>query len=121
MSVYSQYFSRRNHYAYDLSDIGAFYRVYEQLMEHWREVLPLKTYEIQYEDLVFDQQGKTRELIEFLGLEWDERCLSSHENPRPVRTVSQWQVRQPIYTRSVGRWRNYEKHLQPLRTSLGMT
>ncbi|MEE9596336.1 MAG: sulfotransferase, partial [Acidiferrobacterales bacterium] len=120
LSNYFQNFAKGVEYAYDLSDIGAYYRQYERLMAHWRKVLPLSMYEIQYEELVADADRKTRELIDFLDLEWDERCLSFHRTRRPVQTVSSWQVRQPIYTRSVHRWRNYEKFLGPLKDSLGM-
>jgi hypothetical protein len=88
-------------------------------MAHWSAVLPLKMYEIQYEELVVNQEGKTRELIDFLGLDWDERCLDFFQNQRAVQTVSSWQVRQPIYATSVQRWRNYEKYLGPLKKSLG--
>ncbi len=73
-----------------------------------------------YEDLVTDQKTKTKELVAFLELPWDDRCLSFTENRRPVQTASVWQVRQPIYTTSVHRWRRYAKHLEPLKESLEM-
>jgi len=119
LSVYFQYFFSENDYAYDLSDIGFFYRQYKRLMAHWRSVLPLKMHEIRYEELIADQAGETRALIGFLGLGWDQRCLDFFQNQRTVQTASSWQVRQPIYTTSVQRWRNYEKYLGPLKQSLG--
>jgi hypothetical protein len=83
-------------------------------------VLPLATLEVVYEDLVNDLEGGSRRLVDFCGLAWAERCLRFYENPRTVRTVSKLQVRQPIYTSSVGRWRRYAAHLAPLRRGLGL-
>jgi hypothetical protein len=76
--------------------------------------------EIQYEDLVADLEGQSRRIISFLDLPWNPACLDFHRTERTVLTSSDWQVRQPIYTRSVGRWRNYERHLGPLFESLGL-
>ena len=119
LSIFFQNFSGVNEHAYDLSDIGSYYRQYDRLMAHWHRVLPLKMYEIQYEELVSNIEAKARELIDFLELEWDERCLTFDRNPRGVRTSSSWQVRQPVYTTSVQRWRKYEKYLGPLKHGLG--
>ena len=69
---------------------------------------------MQYEDLVGDLEAESHRLIEFLGLPWDPACLEFHRTPATILTASDWQVRQPLYHRSVGRWRNYEKHLGPL-------
>ncbi len=120
LSIYFQYFRHGNDYAYDLADIGCFYRGYERIMAHWRAALPLRLYELHYEELVDDQAQQTRKLIAFLDLPWDDRCLAFERNPRPVQTASAWQVRQPIYRSSIGRWRNYDKHLGPLREALGL-
>ena len=120
LSIYFQYFPSGHDYAYDLDDIAAYYREYERLMSHWRRVLPAKRHDVVYEDLVTDQKTKTEELIAFLELPWHDRCLSFTQNRRPVQTASMWQVRQPIYTTSVHRWRRYAKHLRPLKESLGM-
>ncbi len=119
LSIFFQNFSDVNEFAYDLSEIGSYYRQYDRLMAYWRSVLPVKIYEIQYEELVSNIETKAHELIDFLDLEWDERCLTFNRNPRGVRTSSSWQVRQPVYTTSVQRWRNYEKYLGPLKQSLG--
>ncbi len=120
LSIYFQHFHHGNDYAYDLADIGFFYRQYRRLMDHWRQVLPLAIHEVHYEDLVADPEGQVRALIEFLGLPWDERCLAHHRSRRVVQTASTWQVRQPIYGSAVGRWRRYEKHLGPLKQALGL-
>jgi tetratricopeptide (TPR) repeat protein len=105
-------------YSFDLRNIGHFYREYTRLMEHWRQVLPLKMIEISYEEMVLNMEPTARRTLEFLGLEWDERCLSPHTNPCAVETASQWQVRQPVYRHALERWRHYEKHLTPLKEAL---
>jgi len=83
-------------------------------MAHWRRVLPVPMLEVSYEDLVANQEAVSRRLVDFCGLDWDERCLRFHENRRPVKTLSVLQVRQPMYTSSVGRWQRYAAHLGPL-------
>ena len=75
--------------------------------------------EIQYEDLVADNEKKSRELINFVGLEWDEACLNFHQNKRAVRTASITQVRKPIYQSSIAKWKRYEEYLGPLLAALG--
>jgi Tfp pilus assembly protein PilF len=105
-------------YATSLGDLGFYYREYQRLMDHWRKVLPIRIREVVYEDLVADQERVIRELVASCGLEWDDRCLAFHANPRAVRTMSKLQVRQPIYTRSVGRWKRYEAHLGALKAAL---
>lgn len=87
---------------------------YLRLMDHWRRVLPTSIYELDYEALVADQERESRRLVEFLGLAWDPACLNYHDNNRLVRTASITQVRQPIYRRSVARWKPYEAALAPL-------
>ena len=87
-------------------------------MAHWREVLPRPPLEIQYEALVADLEGHARRILEHCGLPWDDRCLAFHETRRSVVTPSTWQVRQPLYSGSIGRWRRYEAHLGPLLTAL---
>ena len=82
-------------------------------------MLPLRWLDIQYESLVADLEGESRRLIEFLGLAWEPACLDFHRTMRTVQTASSWQVRQPLYHRSVGRWRHYERHLGPLLQELG--
>ena len=99
--------------------IAARVRDYRRVMEHWREVLPVAMLEIDYEAMVAGQERESRRLIEFLGLDWDESCLAFHRSDRLVRTASVTQVRQPIYARSVARWRRYEAELGPLFTAIG--
>ncbi len=98
--------------------IAAQFSCYQRLMDHWRNVLPISVYEVRYEDLVADIEGVARRLVAACGLEWDAKCLEFHTLERPVRTASVTQVRQPIYRRSVGRWKNYEHTLSELFAKL---
>lgn len=107
-------------YAYDLKELGAYYRLYLDMMEHWRHVLPKDMfYEVSYDALVAEPEQEARKVVEFCGLEWDEACLQFYKKKSAVQTSSLAQVRQPIYKTSVERWRRYEKHLQPLIEVLG--
>jgi tetratricopeptide (TPR) repeat protein len=117
LSCYFQYFRELN-FTWDLDDLGRYYRTYEWLMARWNAVLPVKPLEVVYEELVADQEAVSRRLVDFCGLEWDDRCLSFQENRRPVQTMSKLQVRRPIYTTSVGRWQRYQEHLGPLLEAL---
>ena len=119
LSCYFQDFFRGNVETFDLGHLGAYYVQYRRLMDHWREVLDLPIMDIVYEELVTDLEGQSRKMIDFVGLEWDPQCLRFHESGRVVNTASHDQVRQPIYHRSVGRWRHYEKHLGTLIDALG--
>ena len=114
LSCYFRRFDQPIAWAYNLVDCGSRTLEIERLAQHWRDILPLRTLTIDYETLVADLEGESRRLIEFLGLDWERACLNFHETERPVLTASGWQVRQPLYSRSVGRWRRYERHLGPL-------
>lgn len=119
LSIYSLPFNIAHPYADDLAHLGDYYRQYRRLMAHWKSVLSIPVLEIQYEELVANQEIWSRKLVEFCGLEWDERCLRFHETARIASTHSYDQVRRPIYKKSVARWKNYERHLTPLITALG--
>lgn len=119
LSIYFQKFLRGHPYAYDLKDIGHQYLLYQKMMEHWHSVLPGRIMDLQYENLISDPERWSRKLIQHVGLQWDDACLTPHKLERTVKTASQWQVRQPIYKTSVQRWKNYEQHLGPLKEALG--
>jgi len=118
MSCFQQYFTAPHAWACDLGDIGRFQKACERLMEHWKEASPLSILELQYEDMIADQEGTSRRLIEFLGLDWDEACLDFHKSERTVLTASNWQVRKPLYNTAVGRAKPYDKYLGNLKQSL---
>jgi tetratricopeptide (TPR) repeat protein len=105
---------RHIRWASDSDHIAARFREYQRVMEHWRRVLPVPGLEVDYEATVADLEGVARQLVAWCSLEWEPACLSFHQGKQPVRTASVSQVRQPIYTHSVGRWRNYEQALAPL-------
>jgi hypothetical protein len=105
---------RHIRWASDADDIAARFRDYQRLTDHWRRVLPVPLLEVDYEETVADLAGVARRLVSWCGLEWEPACLAFHEGKRPVRTASVTQVRQPIYARSVGRWKHYEPALREL-------
>ena len=107
-------------FSYDLADCGRRTAEINRLIAHWREVLPLRWHEVSYEALVGDLEGESQRLVAFLGLPWEPGCLEFHRTERAVTTMGYWQVRQPIYSRSVGRWRRYRDRLDPLFEALGM-
>ena len=116
LSCYFSQLSSAQSFTLDLADLAHYYREHQRLVTHWRSVLPAGTLMVvPYADLVDEQEKWTRKILEFIGLEWDERCLEYHTAERPVLTASFWQVRQRLYTGSVGRWRRYEKFIGPLR------
>jgi hypothetical protein len=114
VSCYFQRFGEGNVFSYDLADCGRRFVEIERLADHWRRVLPLSMLTVDYETLIADPEGESRRLIEFFGLDWEATCLDFHRTERPVFSAASWQVRQPLYSRSVGRWRCYERHLGPL-------
>ena len=121
LSCYTKLFAAEQMFAYDLAELGRFYRGYEALMAHWRRVLPAESFhEVEYEALVGDLEGEARRLLEFCGEAWDESCARPHETDRPIRTASLNQVRQPVYATSIGRWKRYGAQLGPLLAALGV-
>lgn len=107
-------------YTYDLTSTADFYKQFDQLMAHWRANLPANRFtEVRYEDIVYDQENQTRRLLNFCGLDWDEACMRFHENKAPVSTASSVQVRQPLYSGSIGRWQRYGDRLDELKIALG--
>jgi tetratricopeptide (TPR) repeat protein len=115
LSCYFQDFANVASFTMDLQDLAHYYREHHRMISHWRAVLPPGALlVVPYAQLLADLETWSRRIVEFIGLEWDARCLQFHQTQRSVLTASSWQVRQPIYSRSVGRWRNYEKFVGPL-------
>jgi hypothetical protein len=105
-------------YSLDLLDTGRYFIQFDRLMSHWREVLPGHILEVSYESLVSSPETVMRQVLPFCGLPWDDACLHSESNTSPVNTPNAWQVRAPIYTAAVGRWRRYAPQLQALQQLL---
>ncbi|VAX41183.1 TPR domain protein [hydrothermal vent metagenome] len=118
LSLYFTQLSAFHSYATNLEDLGTAYSLYRELMQHWKAACALPMIEVSYEDMVADTETNARRIIEFAGLDWDDRCLRFYETDHAVTTASVEQVRQPIYTTSVARWKRYEHHLGPLIESL---
>lgn len=118
LSIYTQNFTANHPYNKDLTQLGQYYLEYERLMQYWHQNLNIPIFNIQYEELINDQENMTHKLIEFCGLEWDDACINFHKSGRHVATPSYDQVRQPMYKSAIERWRCYEPYLQPLLTAL---
>ena len=114
LSCYKQSFARGQYFSYDLEDLATEYQAYLDLMDYWREVLPGRILEVDYEETVGNFEEQARKLIDHVGLEWNDACLEPHKQKRTVITASKAQVTQPIYKTSVEKWKRYEKDLQPL-------
>ncbi len=118
-SIYKNFFREGTHtYAYDQKILGQYYRLFEQTVAFWREKMPGGFHEIQYEDLIENPEQETRSLLSACDLEWEDQCLSFHENKRQVSTLSVAQVRQPIYKSSMQSWQRYEDDLADLTAAL---
>ena len=104
--------------SYDLISMGKHYNHYQQLMDYWRRTIGIPMLEIQYEELVSDQNAVTRRIIEYCDLNWDDSCIRFYDADHITRTASYNQVRRKLYSSSVGKWEKYEKHLSPLKNIL---
>lgn len=119
-SIFTHFFSEKgNGYAYDLSDVAAYYNLYADLMNFWHEKFPDKIYDLSYETLTENQEPETRKLLAYTGLEWEDGCLAFHKTRRAVKTASSEQVRKKIYQGSSAAWKHFEAHLAPLVSALG--
>jgi tetratricopeptide (TPR) repeat protein len=119
VSCFSVNFTYAQPHTFDLAELGRYYRKYRELMMHWHDVLPPgRVIDVSYEELVGDLDGAARRIVAACGLEWDPQCLDFYRTERAIRTTSSVQVRQPIYSSSIGRWRRYEKFLGPLLAEL---
>jgi hypothetical protein len=120
LSCYRQLFAQGAETLYDLADIGAEYVTYRRVMDHWRAAMPGRVIDVDHEALLADPERQIRWLVsEASGLPWSDACLRFHEAAGPVRTASSAQVRQPLFTTSLARWRRYEGELASLLAALG--
>ncbi len=118
-SGFKQLFGQGQEFSYGLQDIGAYYRKYVELMDHWEAVLPGFVLRVQHEDVVDDLESQVRRMLDFCGLPFEPQCLDFHRTERSVRTPSSEQVRQPIYRTGLAQWKHFEPWLGPLAEALG--
>ncbi len=118
VSSFKQLFYKGQSWSYDLFEIGEYYLEYERMMDHWHSLYPGEIYDIQYENIVNNQEDESRALIEYCGLDWEDSCLKFYENKRSVNTASSEQVRQPIYKGAMYAWKNYESEIGALKDIL---
>ncbi len=119
LSIFSHNFSASHMYATDLAELGRYYRASAMLMDQWKRTGDIAMMTVRYEDLVANPDKLSKDLVGFCGLEWDDECLHFHESGGMVATPSHAQVREPVHSRAVGRWKNYEPYLRPLLDALG--
>jgi tetratricopeptide (TPR) repeat protein len=119
LSLYFLHLNSQMAYGLDLLDAAHWYKQYQRLMAHWKALYPDDIFDLDYDALVREPQQAIEALLNFCGLEYEESCLAFHSTRSPVKTASVWQVREPLYSRASGRWRNYERHLGQLRAALG--
>jgi tetratricopeptide (TPR) repeat protein len=120
LSNYFTEFNTGHVHSYNLESLAQVQKEYEELMVHWKSVLSIPILDVQYEQLVANPREWVERILSFCGLEWEDACLDFHQSKRQVVTASYDQVRQPLYTKSVARWKNYEKHLAPVSRILGL-
>jgi tetratricopeptide (TPR) repeat protein len=120
LSIYFQQLDDRIAYAGELKNIAHHYLQYRSLMDHWKQLFGDSIFDAVYDEFVVDPRRTTRDLLGFLDLEWHDGCLTFQRVDNRVRTASLWQVREPVYRKSSGRWRNYERHVEPARRLIGV-
>jgi LPS sulfotransferase NodH len=111
-------FTQGNNYTYSQNELGQFYGLYYNLMQHWQQIEGIGLIDISYEELINDQKTQTQRLLDACGLEWNDACLDFHKSDRPVMTASVNQVREKLYNKSIQRWKHFEDHLTPLINTL---
>ena len=114
LSCYMLPFKTGQYFSFDLEELGRFYNLYRRFMDHMRSVRPESFLDFRYEDLINNQEEQTRKLLDYCGLDWNDQCLNFHQSNRVVTTASDTQVKRPMYSSSVKRWKHYEHQLQPL-------
>ncbi len=117
-SAFKQHFAKGQHFSYDLTELGLYYRDYAALMAHYDAALPGRIHRVFYEDMVQETEPEIRRLLAYCGLAFEPACLAFHENARPVRTASSEQVRRPIFHEGLQHWRAYEPWLGELAVAL---
>ena len=117
-AIYKTLFRHAYPYSYDLDDLAEYFIAYWKLMEHWRTLMPTKILDVDYESMVADTQAQAQRMVDFCGLAWDPACLDYQHQKKSVTTASAAQVRQPVYSSSIEKWRHVEKHFKGLEKRL---
>ena len=120
LSCFTQNFTNGQEFSNDLDWLAGYYKDYLLLMDHWYRVLPINILTVEYESLVKDIEGVSKKIFDHCGLAWDSQCLDFYKQARVVKTASVLQVRRPVYTSSIGRWKAYETWLAPIREKWGL-
>ncbi len=118
LSIYQRLFSQGHHYAYELGELADYYNRYSALMNHWEPQLRDASFNCNYENLVRQPSAIVAEVLAHCGLDFEPACLDFEAGTGVVTTASASQVRQPLHTNSIGRWRHYGEQLKPLQTAL---
>jgi Tfp pilus assembly protein PilF len=118
LSLYKNIFDENLDWTYDENDLSNFYQEYQSLMKFWRKTIPGFIYDIQYEDLISNSEIEIKKLLDFCDLKWEKSCMDFHKNKRAIKTVSSSQARKTFYSSSVASYKNYEKFLFKLYSSL---
>ncbi len=119
VSIYTHHFGGHHPYAHGLKPLGRYYRLYDAFMKHWERQYPESLFTLHYESLIHNTEHTLRALLQYLELPWDARCMEFHTNTRIVRTVSQQQVRSPLFSSGQERTRCYTPYIAPLKEALG--
>ena len=114
-SCFKQFFARGQLFTYSMEDLGNYYTDYIRAMNHWHKVYGKDIFTVHYDDVINKTEETIRELIDYCNLPFEQECLEFYKSSRPVKTPSAEQVRQPIYKSGLNYWKNYEKHLLPLK------
>jgi len=114
LSLFKNFFDGQLHFSYSLEEVGKYYKLYQNLMEFWKQLIPSFIYDMSYEKLVENQESESRKLLDFCNLDWDKNCLTFYKNKRAIPSPSCVQVRKPIYKNSVKSWQQYKNELLPL-------
>ena len=115
LSVFQQnFYTKGNEYSFKLSEVGIYFNLYIDIMNHWKKILPNCFYEMEYEDFIFNQEKETKKLLDYCNLKWENKCMNFHKTTRPTRTSSDHQTRNKIYPNSINRWKIYKQELKKL-------
>ncbi len=117
-AIYKNLFANAYHWSYNLDELADYYIAHHQLMTHWHKSLPEKIHIVNYEHLINDLEGQTKQMLEFCQLDWQEQCIEFHKHAAPSATASASQIRSPVYKSSIGLWKNYSTELTPLKNKL---